>query len=706
MAQAISLGDEVNGWLKKITEYDRVFAKYEARVNKIIKRYRDEQSISGTTKSSYPILWANIQTLVPSCYAKTPKPEVTRRFGDDGDNVGRVASLILSRAIEFELEHYPDFDSTMKTCVLDRFLGGRGTAWVRYEPKFSEGPALSDDADEDGTERQQALVDERTPVDYVHWQDFGHSVARTWDEVGAVWRRVYMSRKALVERFGEEIGGAIPLDANPNKEATQKQMHEGQTRALIYEIWDKDGNEVLWMSKSHPEMLDRRTPGDGEDSPVELENFFPCPRPLYGTLTAETLVPVPDFVQYQYQARQLDVIADRIDGIVKALKVVGVYDASVEELKRLLTEGTNNTLVPVKNWGGLTEKGGLKGAIDLIPLDMIATALEQLYAAQKSCKDEIAYILGLADIVHGVGQAGETATAQGIKGNYVGLRLNCSQADVARFASDIIRIKAELVAQYDVQTLSKLAAVDQMVDADKDPQVLADAFALIRNKPLRTFRIQVDADSLVNIDEAQEKADRTEFISAFSGLMRDATPLLQAEPAAASMVLEIIKFGVGAYKAARPIEGVIDKNLDMIAKMEEGSLGQQKPNPDLQKIQAQQQAQAQQSQIEFQYDTQRLQMQNQLEEQKQQLQAQQVQHTNELEAQRAALQSQHELQIAQMKNQHELAMQSVQLELEKWRAELQASTQIEVAQIAAKNALDVAATKAASNTIVQDLGGI
>jgi len=39
----------------------------------------------------------------------------------------------------------------------------------------------------------------------VHWKDFGHSVARTWEEVTLVWRKVYMSEKAVTERFGEEI---------------------------------------------------------------------------------------------------------------------------------------------------------------------------------------------------------------------------------------------------------------------------------------------------------------------------------------------------------------------------------------------------------------------------------------------------------------------------------------------------------------------
>jgi hypothetical protein len=42
--------------------------------------------------------------------------------------------MMLERALEFELEHYGDYKAAMNNSVLDRLLGGRGVAWVRYEP--------------------------------------------------------------------------------------------------------------------------------------------------------------------------------------------------------------------------------------------------------------------------------------------------------------------------------------------------------------------------------------------------------------------------------------------------------------------------------------------------------------------------------------------------------------------------------------------
>ena len=120
--------------LHNVASYDGDFKKWEARAQKIIKRYRDDNRSQNTNETAkFNILWSNVQTLIPAVYARLPKADVSRRFGDN-DQVGRVASLLIERALDFEIEHYPDFRATMKHAVEDRFLGGRGTAWVRYEP--------------------------------------------------------------------------------------------------------------------------------------------------------------------------------------------------------------------------------------------------------------------------------------------------------------------------------------------------------------------------------------------------------------------------------------------------------------------------------------------------------------------------------------------------------------------------------------------
>ena len=599
----------LQGYLDAIAKYERGFKKWEERAKKIIERYRDEsrQNESDRNAAKFNILWSNVQTLVPATFARIPQPDVSRRFRDQ-DPVGRIAALILERGLEFETQHYPDYRDTMTQCVHDRFLGGRGTAWIRYEPHFktspeaaqelpagahgpaqqpasAEGPQVTEDVEAAAPEEQ--LDYECAPVDYVHWRDFGHNVARTWEEVTCVWRRVYMSEAAVEERFGAEIAKKIPYDSTPEdlKRANRDAQTEVKQQACVFELWDKEEGCAVWFSKSMKEFLDEKP------DPLKLQQFFPTPKPLYATLTNETLVPVPDFTLYQDQGRTLDTLAERAAGLVQMLQVKGVYDGSADaSLARLFTEGSNGNLMPVKNWAAFAEKSGLKGSIDVLDLTPIAKALEAVYTAAEQQKQQVYEIMGISDIVRGSSDPDETLGAQELKGQYASMRLRAMQADVARFATDILQLKAQVMcSKFNPQTLVAISAAEQLSEQDKaavpqalellvGPERLQDPQAEAPN-PLRAFRIEVAADSLIQMNEAAEKRDRMEFLTANGAFMEKAT-LMAAQAGAAApiivpLIMEMWKFGVTGFKVGKTIEGQFDEALDKLKQM-----ASQAPPPD------------------------------------------------------------------------------------------------------------------------------
>ena len=686
---------DLNKYLSMIGGYDNEFKKWEGRVKKILKKYRDDtRGQTGNETAKFNILWSNVQTLIPAVYARLPKADVSRRFGDN-DPVSRVASLLVERALDYEIEHYPDFRATMKHCVEDRFLGGRGIAWVRYEPHVTtidmpdDGLEVTEDVevgegadwekslgqleqmDQQGLleqgERPEPMEEieyECAPTDYVHWKDFGHSTARTWEEVTCVWRWVFMSYEALVERFGEEMAKKIPLDQGPEPLNAYNESKKANNRARVCELWDKEQQKVFWFSKSLNEFIDER------DDPLELQGFFPCPAPLYATTTSDSLVPVPDFTLYQDQASELDILSDRIDGLVKALRVRGVYDASQPALQRLLTEGDNNALIPVDKWSALSEKGGLKGAIDLLPLDMIAGALNQCYQAREDIKQQVYEITGISDIIRGASFASETATAQQIKGQYAGLRLKAMQEDVALFATALIRLKAQIICtKFQPETILKYAAADQMQPADQ--QLIPQALQLIKDDPLRSFRIEVAADSLIQLDEQQTKQDRMEFLNAMGGFVNQMLPVMQNAPQYAPMMIELMKFGVGAFKQARQLEGMIDQVIEH-AKQQPP---QNKPDPEMAKMQANQQME----QMRLQVEQAKIQSDSQIKQIEMRADAQ-------LEQQRVA---------------YEAQASANRLAFDKWKAELEAGTKLMIADIGAKSAGNIAQFEAQLNAVEQ-----
>lgn len=690
-------------WIEKIALYDRAFKKWQNRAEAIVKRYRDYDEAEGSKKerADFNILWANIQTLMPATFARVPKPDVSRRWRDN-DPVGRVASLLLERALTFEIEHYSDYKSAMKGCVLDRFLGGRGTAWVRYEPHFAaidapQGAQITEDADAAEPIGEQVEY-ECAPVDYVHWKDFGHVLSRTWEEVPAVWRKVYQGRRQLVDRFGEEIGNKIPLDTQPQMSADSQQKTAGapeQSMACIYEIWDKESGKAIWLSKSLGQIIDER------DDPLKLECFFPCPRPLFATMTTDSLVPVPDYKLYQDQARALDKLYSKIDGLIDQLMVKGFYDASIPELARLFKEGGNGTLIPVKTWQQFAEKAGLKGAVDIFDIAPVVGALNEAYAAAERIENSIYQLVGVSDVVRGASDPQETYGAQKLKGQYGNMRLRSKQEEVVEFATALLQIKAEIICgHFQPQSFLRIAAADQLMPEDQQliPQALqllmgARAFdpEATGESPLTAFRIEVSSDSMVQMDESQDKAERMEFLSAVSGFLQQALPAIQATPQLAPLAVGMLKFGVTGFKVGKQVEGMIDQMLDQLT-AQANQPQQDKPDPEMAKVQGQLALEDKKAQNEAQLEQMRIQAEKDLAQFQQQVQAEQNAHQQALDAQR----TEYEAML-------ESRLESQRMEFERWKEELQAAVKIEVANIGSKAKMQDAATDTSTNEIASEV---
>lgn len=699
---------KANGWIEKIAQYDRAFKKWVNRSEAIVKRYRDYDESDGNRKerADFNILWSNIQTLMPATFARVPKPDVSRRWRDN-DPTGRVASLLLERALTFEVEHYSDYESAMKGCVLDRFLGGRGTAWVRYEPHFSaipgqmdDGPQITEDADEAEPLGEQVEY-ECAPVDYVHWRDFGHVLARTWEEVPAVWRVVYQDRQQLVDRFGEEIGNKIPLDTQPKMSADTMQKTAGaaeQTMACIYEIWDKKSGMAIWLSKSLGLIIDERP------DPLGLENFFPCPRPLFATMTTDTLVPVPDYKMYQDQARALDKLYSKIDGLIDQLQVKGVYDASIPALSRLFKEAGNGTLIPVKTWQQFAEKAGLKGAIDILDITPVVGALNEAYAAAERIENSIYQLVGVSDIVRGASDPQETYGAQKLKGQYGNMRLRAKQEEVVKFATSLLQIKAEIICNhFQPQSFLRIAAADQL--SPEDQQLVPQALQLLMGErafdpnatsesPLTAFRIEVSSDSMVQMDEAQDKAERTEFLTAVSTYIGQTMPMIKESPQLAPMIVGLLKFGVAGYKVGKQVEGMIDQMLDQMTEQ-----AQQPPPPNAEMMKAQSQMQAKQAELQAkqQADMAHIQAEKELELARQQFQSQEEQRRNELEAQRAQFEAHLEAQLETQRQQSAREIEEMRGQVQVLLKHMENTNRLEVAEIGAQTTLQSTQVSAANN---------
>lgn len=603
---------EAARWKTEIRLYEREAEQFTMRGKKIVKRFKDDRSKgSDERKNKFNILWSNVQTLSPALFAKNPIVNVERRFQSD-DDVGRFAAQALERATAFFVDD--KYFDCIKEVVQDRLLPGRGTSWVRYIPKFAEGadtdeeqaklPEVTDDDD------QSELVSEELVCDYVHWQDFGHTYARTWEEVDAVWRRVYMSRDALEKRF-PQCGKDIPLDHAPEKLNDEKIPTEVK-KATIYEIWSQKQKKAIWVHKDYSTVLDEI------DDPLKLKEFFPCPRPLFASLANDSIIPVPDYAEYQDQADELDELTARINLLTKAVKVAGVYAGDVAGVQRLLSEGLENEIIPIDNWAMFAEKGGLKGVIDYLPLEQIVKAIAALYESRERVKKDLYEISGLSDIIRGEGDARETATGVKTKGQFGTMRLNAMQSEVHRYNRDMVRIMGEIICtHFSPETIKELSGIQLMTAQEKqqvqqqlqqqammaqqqpqqpgqppppipeklqealDNPTWEDVFTLLKNDTMRAFRIDIEIDSTIKMDQDKERQDRGEFLQAAGGFLQQMETV--QDPALKPLMMEMLMFGIRSFHVAKDLESVFEVAQKKITKDSQNP--QQKPDPEMAKTQ-------------------------------------------------------------------------------------------------------------------------
>lgn len=624
------------------------------RSDKIIKRYRDERKAVDKDNKKFNILWSNTETLKKALYARPPIPQVDRRYRDK-DPIGLKAAMVLERATSYVLEDF-DMDHVMRSAVLDYQLPGRAVTRVFYRPQMVTRPAIaqpisyeppdylpnpempeapievpgapiySDDAYEiDGMmfEDVEELVTESAEAMNVYWKDFRMGKAREWRQVPWVAFRAYMSRKELEDRFGE-IGKKVPCNHRPEN-ISDEDIDDGAEilkKAEIWEIWDKVGNEVLWISPGFDQIL------DSSDPHLKFDQFFPCTEPLIMTQTTDTMEPVPEYVQYQDQAQEIDELTVRINLIVEAIRVAGVYDQNAKGVQKILESEAENRLYPITNWQQFIDKGGLEAAIAWLPVEQLVKVLQVLYESRERTKQELYEITGLSDIMRGASDPRETAAAQKIKGRFGSMRLQDKQDLVAQHARDIIRLLVEVIAEnFSEETLRKMTGLtfegeeDEQMDMQEQqalqapmqpgmqmpmsqqPQesgeeVWAKIMELLRNDPIRSFKISIETDSTIQPNEQEEKENRVEFLKATGEFMTGAMQIAAQQPLTTPLVLEMLLFGIRGFRAGRELEQRFEEVAEKINAQVKQQMANPQPQPDPKMIEAQGKMQAKQAETQ------------------------------------------------------------------------------------------------------------
>lgn len=641
---------EAQWWCAEIQHALKLRSNWVERGRKVERLYHDQRDIGENNvkrrNRKFNVLWSNTETMRPAVYMQTPKPQASRRWRQR-DPTGRMGSMLIERCLEVSCEEY-DFDNVMDSAVRDRFLPGLGQAWIRYEPTFYQeqeldaagAPAVNEKGD---PVTYDAIDYEAVVCDYLRWDDYLTSPARTETEVEWKARRHYFGPRNGPKRFGKEVWKKVTLDCKPSKSATKEEQAGSappsrQSQAIVWEIWDKESGDVLFVA-----------PGSGDNAilerkpaPIKFKGFFPCPRPMLATTTSESTLPSPDYVQYQDQAQELNEITARIDKLQKALKVAGLYDKSNTDLAKLLSSAEGE-MIGVENWAMNAEAGGSASQIEWYPVEKVMAVLQQLYIAREQSKQILYEVSGIADVMRGATNPNETLGAQQLKARWGSGRVRKSQKDVQRFAGEVFALKAEVISEvFQFSTILEMADLDmetiaKYVPAGVNPQALLSMVEkMLRQDMKRSFKIKVQPDSTLEPDEQAERQWRTQFLTGMGALLKELAPLAQQGAEGAKLAGEMIMMGVRGFKEADQLEEIVEQAVDAAGKAA-AAAAQRPPAPSPEMAEIQRKAQRDKGELQLKAQGQQMDAANDAADRRQEQQEFQVDTAIKLDEHRANL---------------------------------------------------------------------
>ena len=635
-------------WLDMITEGKKTFRSWNDYTGQIEKMYADLNKLAGDANDrQLQIFWSTLQVIMPSIYSRKPVPVVSPRFKDRRP-LFQTSAELLERAsvtaIDISL-----MDDVMMDVRNDLCLGARGVTWVRYDSK-SKGKGYS----------------EKVCPEHVDREEFLHEPARKWAEVGWVARGPWMTFDEMKVRFKDKWEKLEGLVFQVLRDLKNEGGATAEAKCQVWELWSKTHNKVVWVTEGVEITLDESEPY------LELENFYPCPKPAFDTVQPRTCIPVPMFLQIKGQIEEINELTDRIHKLSEAIKVKAFYEAGSEVGDAieagLATLSNHKLMIPIKNLQALTMGSNGTGVV-YWPVDVIAQVVNALVLLRNEIINNIYQIIGISDIMRGSTESEETATAQQIKAEFGSVRVRDKQRELVRIARDTVAIMAECMAEHfskdtllamtqmeiptdaeiaaqvkpleqqarDIPKQAEKQARDLMAQAQQqaqqvmqspeaqqmmqqDPQAaqgqaqqamqqvqqqvqeiagqaqeqvgqimeqiqklqqqptIEKVMAFLRDNKMRCFVLDIETDSTVAADEQMEKQQRTEFVTALSGMLVQFGPMLQAEPQMAPLFGGLLKFALAPFRVGRELDGLVDQGIESLTQK-----GQQPPpeNPDV-----------------------------------------------------------------------------------------------------------------------------
>lgn len=420
--------DAFNGWDAVCHAIDDIYSRQGASYERLLELAAG----SGWADAQLDLFWASSEVLKPAVHARPPVPAISPMF-KDGGKVKATTAEVLERAAVSTFRR-TGINDVMEHVRDDLLFAGRGVMWLRYE--------------DDGGKR--------VCVEHLDRRDFCHEPARKWSEVGWVAGGFWLTRDEIEKRFTKLTEDQVDqIKFQQHRDDDRREDGRAMAaKARVWEVWHRANDRVYWVTDGLDIYLDDDVPH------LKLSEFFPCPRPAYGTLQRRSLIPVPDYERFATHFAKINTLTGRIYLLLDQVRMKGIIPGGgdvADAIQQLMRSDDDSLLIAVP--GAALMEGA--AAVVWLPLQELAAAITGLIEARRQLIDDFYQLSGISDIMRGATEAEETLGAQQLKAQFGSVRVRQKIDEMQRVAADAVKIASEIIADhFDGKTLLDMAQMD------------------------------------------------------------------------------------------------------------------------------------------------------------------------------------------------------------------------------------------------------
>lgn len=553
---------------------------------------------------SYNIFYSNVQLLKAYLLTNNPKPEVERRF------IKKIANnklqyntyLEIANILEGVLSYYTeeeDFVIKLKDAIENEVKVGRGVFWVEYTPIISK--AINPQT----MQEEEFISDRKITLHSLGYEDYACSSSINKQQIWWKARRHLLSKEELKDQFNYEAN-EDELNFSCGKDSDRK-------LAEVWEIWDKTSKKRYYIlaAATKNEFL------KVSDNPYGIARFFPC-EDLTGLTNGKNIIPIPEYELYRKKAILLDELSQKSDLLEKKINYVITTDMTNQDNVANMQNAGEGDIITLQTPNPMAT-GNNAAYLGYLPIEQALKLAEHREVKKAQLKQDIYDITGIADIMRGISDPNETATAQKIKGVFGSLRFQDRQKQVQDFVVNIFEILAEIICEnWDAETLQEITSTYLPSEEEKTAikkniaewQVIKEnpeyqqeiaqgllvapkevseedfkkleqpswdmIMQILKDEKLRNYTIDVQSSATIFDDAAEQAQSLTALSNSFKDII--ATCAQFQSPSVLRAYIPIAKMQLTNIKVGRAIGKQLIENLEQAANEMERALKEPKPD--------------------------------------------------------------------------------------------------------------------------------